>query len=96
MKKSHNFKALMLMLCYLISIYTYGQTEQPEYVPGQVLVKLKANRTATQKNALKNQLNASLLRSRPNSRTEVWNIDQSQNPHGHPPAHRAIPQSSRY
>ncbi len=77
MKQTTYFKTLALALCCLFSLSTYGQTEQAKYAPGQVLVKMKTNRTTTQKNALKNQMNASLLRSKPNSNIEVWEIDQS-------------------
>ncbi len=76
--KNVNFKAILLVICCLFSMSIYGQKERPEYVPGQVLIKMKANRTATQKNTLKNQMNASLQRSNPRSSAEVWTIDQSQ------------------
>jgi len=77
MKRITNFKRFALILFCLISAYTYGQTERPEYVPGQVLVKMKANKTSAQKNILRNEMKATFQRTRPNNRIEVWQTDKS-------------------
>ena len=77
MKSITNFKRFALILFCLISAYAHGQAQKPEYVPGQVLVKMKANKTSAQKNILKNEMQATLQRTRPNNRIEVWQTDKS-------------------
>jgi len=77
MRSLTNFKKFALMLFCLISTYTHGQTERPEYVPGQILIKMKANKTSTQKNILKNEMQATVRRTRPNSSVEAWQTDKN-------------------
>ncbi len=76
MRSLTNFKRFAPMLFCFISVYSYGQTERPQYVPGQVLIKMKANKTSTEKNILKNEMQATVQRTRPNSNIEVWQTDK--------------------
>jgi len=75
MKASTIFKALAILLCCLVCAYTYAQN-RPEYVPGQVLIKMKQDKTAAQKNAFKTQLNATKRRTLKND-LEVWQIEET-------------------
>mgnify|MGYP000256069636 CR=1 FL=1 len=68
-------RALAILLCCLTCAYTYAQ-DRPEYVRGQVLIKMKADKTAAQKSTLKTQIRVTKQRSLKND-IEVWNIDES-------------------
>jgi len=68
-------RALAILLCCLTCAYTYAQ-DRPEYVRGQVLIKMKADKTAAQKSTLKTQMRVTKQRSLKND-IEVWNIDES-------------------
>jgi len=68
-------RALAVLLCCLACAYTYAQ-DRPEYVRGQVLIKMKADKTAAQKSTLKTQMRVTKQRSLKND-IEVWHIDET-------------------
>jgi len=63
-------------ICCLIYVHTYAQS--PEYVPGQVIIKMKQGKSTTQKNKLKTRMKANTRRTFPNLNIELWQIDESQ------------------
>ncbi len=73
------FKTIMLLMCSMICAYAYGQLQPGiDYVPGQVFIKMKANRSSADKAALRGQMNANPLRTFENIQTELWTIDETQ------------------
>jgi len=51
----------LLLFCCLLSTYSY--TQMLDHVPGEVLVKIKPNKSIAEKTALKNRMNASTLKT---------------------------------
>ncbi len=62
---------LLMILCLPFS-YLHAQTA--DYVPGQVLIKMKDNKSATQKNALKNQMDGETIKTFPELGIELWKV----------------------
>jgi len=62
------------MLCCLLCTCIYAQN--PEYVPNEIIIKMKPDKTAAQKSVLKTQMNATKRRSLKND-LEVWQMDKS-------------------
>ncbi len=76
MKTYYNCTSILLaVLCFSFSCL-YGQTV--DYVPGQVLIKMKQGKSAAQKNALKSQMEASVLKTFPQLGVELWKVDAAQ------------------
>lgn len=71
------FRALIFVLFYLFCSYTFGQSTKAEYVPGQVLVKLKSGKSVAQKTKLKNQINATPLKVYSRFDIELWELGTS-------------------
>jgi len=63
-----------LLFCGMCS-WVFGQSA--EYAPEQILIKFKANKTSTQKNALKSTINARSLKTYPQG-IELWKIENTQ------------------
>ncbi len=69
------YRVLALSLCCLVCASTYAQN-RPEYVPGQVLIKMKQGKSTNHKSALKTRMGAAKHRLLHNN-IEVWHIDES-------------------
>jgi len=73
MNSKRNTAVIFVILC-LFCFQAYAQN----YVPGQVLVKMKSGKSMTQKSNLKHQMNASTKKTFSRSPLELWQIDNSQ------------------
>ncbi len=69
-------KLLAWALTCLLCLHTQAQT--PEYVPGQVIIKMKPGKSAAQKTALKTQLKANTQKTFSSLHIELWQINESQ------------------
>jgi len=77
MKNIASFKLMMFFgLCFFTNV-VFGQSE--DYVPGQVLVKWKSDKSITQKSALKKSAKANTIKTFPKQQFELWEIDAPTN-----------------
>ncbi len=65
---------IITLLCCICTL-SYGQSA--DYVPGELLIKMKPDRTITQKTNLKNQLSGSVKRSFSRLGVELWEVPQA-------------------
>ncbi len=74
MNTSTNFKVWTSLLCCLLCTCMYAQTQTPEYVPNEFIIKMKPHKSTVDKLFLKNQMQASTRKTLPTNGIEVWEI----------------------
>lgn len=75
MKTSTPHKLITFLLCCLLSTYSY--TQILDHVSGEVLVKIRPNKSAAEKTALKNRMNANTLKTYSQFGIELWQVNDA-------------------
>ena len=70
------FRLFLCAVCCLAYMHTYAQS--PDYMPAQVIIKMKQGKSAVQKNALKTRMKANTKQTFSSLNIELWQIDESQ------------------
>jgi len=65
---------ILLLLAHAI----FGQAKQTDYVPNQVIIKFKADRSEKQLKTLTSQMNVHLEKKTPLNHTELWTVTKNQ------------------
>ncbi len=65
---------LLIALCFLTAM---AFAQSGNYIPDQLLVKMKAGKSANQKNSLKDGMKATVLKTFPQTNIELWKINEN-------------------